>query len=229
MTYWNSLRTIKLPLPSRATRKLPTRSRMANRSLMVDPHRGRLIGAESNPERRTAFLLLARRDVVDLWDQPPVVHFRDAAGKKRRHTFDFLATLESGEKVAIAVKPLAKAKSQKLEATLAIIAPQIDPAFATSVALVTEADLDPVAVRNAVLIYSAAREPFRDVDAEAAVRAALSTASEQTVGDVIAATGLKGRAFRAIVRLIADFEIEPATADAIDYDLAIRLVTGGAA
>ena len=60
---------------------------------------------ESKREQEGLYLLLARPDVVDIWDQPPPVFYHDANGRKRSHTFDFLITLSSGKRIAIAVKP----------------------------------------------------------------------------------------------------------------------------
>lgn len=51
---------------------------------------------ESKLEERFLFLMLARRDVHDIWDQPPAVAYRDASGKPRTHTFDYRIVFTSG-------------------------------------------------------------------------------------------------------------------------------------
>lgn len=79
------------PLPSRATRKPSARSRASSRGHVTGggPPSGsppRLRYFESKREQDVLYLLLARPDVVDVWDQPPPVSYQDATGRRRNHS-----------------------------------------------------------------------------------------------------------------------------------------------
>ena len=72
---------------------------------MLCDNRPRIIEFDSKLEQRVLWLLLARPDVWDIREQPASLGYVDGAGKSRRHTFDFLVTLQSGRRYAVVVKP----------------------------------------------------------------------------------------------------------------------------
>ena len=100
------------PLRSTGSRSFPARSKSSARgfllALLPAEERWRQLSYESNLERQTALLLLARPDIWNLWDQPPKVSYTDARGRTAHHTFDYLAELRDGSICAIAVKPEAR-------------------------------------------------------------------------------------------------------------------------
>ena len=86
--------------PSRATRKIKRRSTGSGRALLVggaEPHQ---MDCESGLERRFDMLILVRRGIVDIREQPEPVTYFDAAGQGHFHTFDFLATMADAPVVA---------------------------------------------------------------------------------------------------------------------------------
>lgn len=94
---------------------------------------------ESMIENRVAKILLARRDVVELRDQWPEVHYVDAAGVLRSHTFDFWVRLANGKRVAVAVKAAARVRASRVVSTLKLVAAQGIGGHADEVALLTDA------------------------------------------------------------------------------------------
>lgn len=104
---------------------------------------------ESMVENRVAKVLLARRDVVELRDQWPEVHYVDAAGVLRSHTFDFWVRLANGKRVAVAVKAAARVRQSRVVTTLKSIAAQGIGGHADEVALLTDAYATHDEARNA--------------------------------------------------------------------------------
>ena len=202
--------------PTRASRLPSLRSKGSHRgSLVAGPVRTRLV-YESKLESDIAHALLARPDVVDLFDQPPAVAYVGQDGKRHSHTFDFLAAMADGRRIAIAVKPKHRAEAVRLRALLKVIARQMPREFATHVVLLTECSHSRDAVRNARLIHAARREPagFSDDAVMAAIAGIRGTV---TVAAVVEATGLRGAAFRAVVRRITAGDITVAGKERITH------------
>ena len=204
------------PGPSLTTRNVHSKSSGACRPSVVGGMQSREIMCESGLERKAALFLLTHPQVADLREQPQAVRWTDAAEIDRRHTFDFLATLVDGRKVAVAVKPRVKAQRRRLPETLAVIAGQVAPTFADGVLLITEADLPRDTVHNAALLHHARRGA--DPDADLAVGRLVTEAGQGTVGGLVAASGLEGAGFRAVMRLIASGTIRIPAAARIAYD-----------
>ncbi|WP_378946236.1 TnsA endonuclease N-terminal domain-containing protein [Paracoccus sp. R86501] len=148
-------------------------------------------------------VLLSQRAVVDIWDQPPQITYRNQVGKLSSHTFDFLITLEDRKKIAIAVKPGVLAERNGFDREFALIKTQIAKQFADDALLVTDGSFSAAEVRNAELLHM-----FRqaeDVEADVAIQQILRGMNcETSLGQVVAATGLQGRAFRAGFKAIFD-------------------------
>lgn len=142
--------TIVPPAPSLASRGGVVGKHHFTGELVADFSGARVVYFESHLEMQVLEVLRARPDVADVAEQPPRVTWRDGSGVVRHHTFDFLVTLRSGERVAVAVKPAARVISSGVRVALAEIAAQIDPAFAARIVLVTDRGIDPVEVRNAM-------------------------------------------------------------------------------
>jgi len=204
------------PGRSLSTRNVHARSRGASRPSLVGGAQPREIMCESGLEKKAGHFLLTHPQVADLREQPPAVKWIDASGIEHRYTFDFLVTLHGGWTIAVAVKPLAKAERQRLKETLAVIAGQLAPGFADGVLLITDADLPRDVVHNSALLHHARRGA--DDTHDTVVEELLALAGTSTIGGLVAASGLGGAGFRAIVRLIARGTIEVVGNARIGYD-----------
>lgn len=156
------------PLHSRATRKPPARSKASSRGHVtgwtnIDPV-WRLRYFESKHEKDALFLLHARADVVDIWDQPPAIPYRDENGKVRSHTFDFLVTLKDGSRIAIAIKPAAIVEGTGFRDTLRLIRAATPLSFAQEVVLITEQSYCPSSARNAQKLHEFRRTKDHEAD-----------------------------------------------------------------
>ncbi|MBQ2262451.1 MAG: TnsA endonuclease N-terminal domain-containing protein [Loktanella sp.] len=195
------------PERTRATRMFPARSRASGRGFVIAKLRAgaawRQLIFESDLERKCLLVLLSQKAVVNIWDQPPQITYRNKAGKPTFHTFDFLVTLEDGKRIAIAVKPDGLVERNGFNQEFALIKAQTTKQFADDALLVTNSSFSAAEVRNAELLHM-----FRqaeDVEADAAVHQIFRGMNcERSLGHVVAATGLNGRAFRAGFKAIFD-------------------------
>lgn len=179
------------------------------------PGAGSVINTDSLTEKRVAFVLQARADVVVLENQV-LFTWGPEAGPEERHTFDFPATMTDGSRVEIMVKYDKKLSDEEFLAKSSRIASNATADFADRVTLMTENHLDPVAVHNATLL-NAVRKP--DPDSDAIMRDMVSNlVGAAKIGDLIAHTGLGGRGFRSIARLIGAHELQLRDRVRIDYD-----------
>lgn len=186
---------------------------------------GNCIVYESSWECKLIYRLLARADVVDIWDQPPKVAFKDFDGKQRHHTFDFLVTFEDGFRIAIAFKPLARAERIGFLATLKLIASQLSTSFADAVRLVTEADLPKVAVANYQLLHLVREDCDPEAD-RAVAELLVDCDGPWPIADLVKRSGHDGAAFNAIVRLIGEGALDLTADVAIDYRASVRRGAG---
>jgi len=188
----------------------------------------RIMYFESGAELKAQLILQARPDVREIYEQLPRVQYVDERGKHRTHTFDILAHMTNGERIAIAVKPYEVAKRKGFFEELAIIAPQVPQEVADRVVLLTDRQLRGPALFKAELIHAVRLD--EDPESDACVRAALDQVSGSlTIADLVARSGNKGRSFRAIVRFIADGMLEVCTAGRIDYCTVVARATEGVA
>lgn len=188
----------------------------------------RIMYFESGAELKAQLMLQARRDVREIFEQLPRVKYIDERGKERTHTFDILAHMTNGERIAIAVKPYDIAKRKGFFEELAIIAPQVPREVADRVVLLTDRQLRGPGLFNAELIHAVRLDA--DPEADAGVTAALDHVSGcLTIADLVVKSGMKGRSFRAIVRFIADGVLEARTKGRIDYCTVVARETEGAA
>lgn len=193
------------PLRSTGSRSFPARSRSSVRgflsALLPAEERWRQIIYESNLERSTALVLLARPDIWNLWDQPPTVAFTDPRGKTAHHTFDYLVQFRDSTKWAIAVKPEARVERIGFRDTLACIRADLPRRFANEVVLITEKRLHPAEVANAEMLHMFRMHPDPESDSVIAELLAQGPC-ERSIADLIVQSGLGGRGFRAVVRAI---------------------------
>lgn len=141
------------PLPSRATRKIAKRSKASSRGAIVvklpADGRTRIIQFESKLEQRVLWLLLATKDISDIWEQPPSLTYINHEGKYRLHTFDFLIAFTSGCRLAIAVKPARLVHKNKFIQDLKCIRKAMHKDYADRLVLVTDQDFTTAEALNA--------------------------------------------------------------------------------
>ena len=198
------LETFTAPLPSRATRAAPKRSRASNRSTLVAslPAHARpiKITAHSGLERGLALWLLAQPDTYDLIDQPPCITFRTAEGKISTHTYDFLHVAKDGRSTAYIVKPYLKTQKLGFLETCAAIRRATPFHFAQEVVLFTERDLPKEHIWNAARCLDARKYPDESLDSRV-LGVLRDVATAVSIAEVVQNCGT-GNAYRAVVRLI---------------------------
>ena len=146
--------------------------------------------------------MLAMRDIHAIWDQPPAVAYFNEEGDRRNHTFDYLATLQCGTKIAFAAKPAAMVRRLRFREELRRIRAATDLSFANKVVLVTDKSFTPAEARNAGRLHSYRMWPDPEADDVLANLVAKLNGTVTTMGALAAQTGLGGRGFRAAFRAI---------------------------
>ena len=155
-----------LPAPQAAARQVAMGARNHfSGTLVCGDDEGQAIDVESHLEMQVGLVMLARQDVVHLEPQVPSP-WVDRHGARRTHFFDFRLTLRDGTRVALIVKPAAKAQDPGFRDITARVAAHVTPAVADRVFVITERDLDPIELHNAELLHSC-RAPDPEVDATA--------------------------------------------------------------
>ncbi|MGO4285184.1 TnsA endonuclease N-terminal domain-containing protein [Bosea sp. RAF48] len=214
---------VYLPGESRSSRNVHSKSRGACRPSIIAGSVPYELMCESGLERDVALVLSTCPDIADIVEQPPAIDWTDAAGTRRRYTFDFLLTLLSGCKIAVAVKPWEKAQREGLDHKLRSMALQLPGGFADYVKLITDRDISLDLVHNAKLIRLSRRtsNPVHD----AAVSTLLAKTPQSTVGQIVQASKLEGEGFQAVIRLIASGKARLLNDERISYAARIGLVT----
>lgn len=214
------------PLPSIASRRPALWGRGSVRGWIVDPAANRELVFESTLERGMAELLAARRDVSQVIDQPPAVTYVDRTGRSRRHTFDFLAVMQSGTRIAFAVKPSAKVERSGIEDVIHQIRTQLGTGFADRFLLRTEQHITRDRIFNARLILRARK--CRDHRAIETVRRLFPNPGTVRIADLVRASGLGAAAFNSVVGLIDEGFLTPVGNARIDYTTPVQTrVAGG--
>lgn len=205
MTIDNDDDLYRPPLPTTAGLMFPARSKLTVRgfTLAQTPaeQRWRQIISASQGERETCLLALADPNLWNLHDQPETVAFVDVDGRQRTHRFDYLAEYRDGLKVALAVKPAARAERINFRTTLQAIRRDLPMGFADKVCLVTEHNRHPKEVMNAQLLNFFRRCPDEHADALIFERIAKLN-EELSIQELIAPLGLEARGYRAAFRAI---------------------------
>ncbi|MDP3256714.1 hypothetical protein [Bosea sp. (in: a-proteobacteria)] len=211
---------IYLPKESRSSRNVHGKSRGACRpSVIVN---GYEVMCESGLERKVATVLATDPDVLDLQEQPPAVTWFDAEGNAHRHTFDFLATLRSGVRIAIPVKLLSEVKRLNFQATIDLMAPQLPRSFADAIKLITEEFLPLDIVHNADLLKQSLRTSNPDHDE--LIKKLVGERRGATIGQIVEISRLEGFAFQAISRLIARGSVRVINNARISYLARVELI-----
>ena len=213
----------RYPKPSRATRNWGVRCPFATRTTRITAS-DFVFECESGLEGRNVLALAARTDVLDVWDQPPTLTYNDEGGE-HDYTVDHLVTLVDGTKYAMLVKPASKVGTTNLERIRDLLAAQAPREFADFYVIVSEDKLPRHRVSNGRLFDTVRRDgPFTDdPDVQIVLDVMDAAGAPTTVGAVMDATGLGGRAFRALVRCVLDREVALVGDHAFDLPAPIRL------
>ncbi len=195
-----------LPAASRADRKIQNASKW---HCTVHAVRGRGHGTrmqgESKLEADHQSIQFDQFDVGDVVEQ---VLFKFGWRDEKCHVFDMLVTKTNNKRVAYTVKPTSQLESKDFLGKMQEVAWWVqEKKFASSVRLLTEADIDTIALHNANL--SAA---VQDGDPEALVAVRMVARRLRGAITIKALTdevGLKARGYRAILKLISDRELQP--------------------
>ena len=189
------------PLPSRSTRRIARRSKSSSRGGIVVQlpgwARSRIVFFESRLELNVLYLILARGDVVDVWEQPPSISYRDVTGKRRSHFFDFLIVLKSGRRIAIAVKPAKIAARSKFVSDLKCIRQDIRKDFADDALLITDQDFTKAEAQNAERYVDFSRHKIEGAEYNLKEVIA-STSFPTTIAALATKLDLGGDGFRSV-------------------------------
>ena len=167
--------------------------------LLVGPWPGRVLYIESLLEQKWAHCLNAHPKTQTLREQV-AFRWRAPDRKQRTHYFDLFVEQTDGAFIAYAVKPEAKL-TNKFMAEISEIARQAKASgFVDDVRLLTDADLDPVELDNALLTY-AMRVPDPEAD-KAAAAVATAMSGIVTLGELTNLIGLDARGYCALIRMI---------------------------
>ena len=199
-------RPIVLPAASMASRTIATKSRFSVRGFVTasfaDAPDGRRVCFESALERDFILLMLVRRDVVSIVEQPFGVTWVDGTERSARYTPDFLLTLTDGRRLAVEAKRAERVRRRGIATTLAAIAAQLPAELADGLLLFTDEHYQAWEAVNAAQLHEAHKRFDPEADH------VLSNAAEQlrgniSVGDLSAMLDLGTRGFRSILRGIA--------------------------
>lgn len=157
------------PEPSHATRFPARRSKGSLRGSLVADLPGfshpRVIYFESALEYAFLCLMLVRKDVHHIREQPPSISYIGADDRPVRHVFDFLVTKSDDEHIAVAIKPMQRIVSLNFVSDLEVIAAAVPKSFADRVLLVTDHHIDKVAAAEAARKLAWARASLTEVAA----------------------------------------------------------------
>jgi hypothetical protein len=204
---------IRLPAASKADRSIAKASKVhCTAQVVLGRNNGCRFQAESHLELRNLFVVNGLPNVAQIKEQA-LFEWCEGASQKR-HYFDLVAVFSNGQKIAFTVKPEIRLLSGKFLAEMQHITHHaLNAGFCDEVRLVTERDIDPVVERNGRQMAA-----VREVD-PVADRIALKVV-EDLVGavslkELTAMTGLKARGYRALLRLIRDHHLHPASHEII--------------
>lgn len=188
-------------------------------AVVIGEDEGEEMQFQSHTELKTLLVLLARPEVVRLENQVPF-QWGGQNAARNYHLFDFRVTLSDGARVALMVKNARKAAQVDFLTFVRRIAAQAVPHFADRVSLVTENDLDPIEVHNAVLIHSVrSLDPGPD---EAVRRVVTGMTAAARIKDIVEAAGPGGHGFRSVVRLLRSRELELVNHERIEPAALVR-------
>jgi len=162
---------------------------------------GRVYKCESLLEGSVLHQLLARDDVLDIWEQPPRFRYIGPDGKPRWSYPDFLIWLTSGLKICAQVKPAEIVERSNFREDLECMRRDMPMDYADEIVLITDRSFAAYEARNAQRLNQFRSVEEDDADTEIAGRldALIGTTS---IADLIDGAPDTGAAFRATFRAI---------------------------
>ncbi|WP_292516637.1 hypothetical protein [Mesorhizobium sp.] len=197
------------------------RSTASYRGTVVDHARNREFVYESKLERGFIYISLASSLVEDYLDQPPPVEYSDENGRLAMHTFDAFVDLVDGTRAAVDVKPKSKVVKSGVLQVQRLIEQQHGKSVADVYLVRTEDHIHPDDEADAKLLLRARRLLCEKADAVVA-GLAVGLHGWCRLRDLVAASGIGGDAFNAIVRLIGIGGLEVWDDARISYECFVR-------
>lgn len=220
-------------LPFDGTRGVVGRSASAKTGAFVarteeDGYLPRVVGHESSLERATAIRSLIHPNVFGLKCQPRKVYFSKAIENLKSNTLDYLVTLKTGQKFYLYVKNEESLSKPKHALICEEIRMQLPAGY--GFAAVSEAEFPPYVRGNNDRMFLAKRFPDPEADQRLyKVLKDLIDVERFTVEELVMRCKFgpknaeKGRAFDAILRAIADHELDANRRELIDYPTVLGL------
>ncbi len=205
--------------PSQAERKIVVASRgHCTATAILGSGAGTKFQAESWLEFCVLLLLNAQEDVREFREQ---ALFRYGRRNEHKHYFDVLATLVTGKKIAIAVKPTVRLVSGRFLAEMQEVSWWVAKhRFADELRIVTERDIHPIDFHNAKVL-AAVREP--DPEADLAASALVSGLSApRSLRALTIDLGLEARGYQSLLRLIRSGKLRPACREQLTPQSLVR-------
>lgn len=208
----DTLSGIVLPCASQAGRNVQRASsaHCIGHTVLGDNDGFRMQG-ESGLEINHFYILNTVKNIVKMQEQVRF-YFGWDPKKQTQHIFDVFTVLDNGERIAFAIKPEIRLNStnkekQDFEEHMQAVAWWVfEKDFADDVRILTEADLDPVALHNAKVL-AAVRE--RDSDADLAAineLRKLPSGGGLSLRELTLVIGMGARGYRALIRLLRSGE-----------------------
>jgi len=204
---------------SNASRRPGAKSATNFRVYGVDPCRREIFG-ESLGEYFGLELVMADPNVERVDVQFTPVPFFDEDGVERHTTFDIMAYMRSGKRIAIAIKPEARRETSGVDRMVAAVK-RDNPDFADDVLVRTDADISETAIHNARLVLRSARIcNATHVDELATIAA--KTVGRLSIGALLGLYRDDGVGFAAAVLLVQQGALEPSEPERITRRTMVR-------
>lgn len=209
------------PRKSDPSRGISLRSSHNYRGSYVDHVQNREIAFESRLELHMIMLLVASEAFDKFEEQPEAVEYVDDDGVAHQHTFDLFGVTKDGLRVLIDVKPKDRVESSGILTVQRLIREQHGTALADRILLRTDEHIHPDDVADAAMVIRARRMPCAEADR--VVEEMVSKVSGWVrVADLVEASGLRARAFNAVVRLVGAGKLEVRDDERISYAAEVR-------
>lgn len=214
----------QLPFPSAAVRNVPMASAgHCTTSAILGDDEGIRVQGESLLEMRHQLILNGRRDVARIQEQVRFFYGWNLT-KPDEHVFDMVVTMRDGQVIAYAVKPEIRLKSGRFLKEMQKVAWWVrHKGFADDVRILTDADIDRVALHNAQMFAVMRSSP--DPEAMAAARRVvlgIPVGCGMSLRVLTIETGLEARGYRALLRLLRDGVLETLKPEAITPTTLVR-------
>ncbi|MDQ0420913.1 hypothetical protein J2045_001940 [Peteryoungia aggregata LMG 23059] len=141
------------PMPSTASRHPSKRSMRSVRGSLVDISRNRVLVFESVLEAFLLQMLISRRNIALIEDQPPAIPFR-LDGIWHEHTVDARVTYSDGYREGLVVKPASQLEEDRTPEKVASLKAENLPTFADNIIYLTEFNITRAKGMNATEINS---------------------------------------------------------------------------